>query len=74
MTPELLREAGEALYGSRWQTDLANDLGVALRTVQRWADGTRAIPDGLTDNIVELLEARGKTLVGLVGKIKRSVH
>lgn len=32
----LLVQAGEALYGPRWQTDMANALGVSDRTMRRW--------------------------------------
>ena len=38
-TPELLRKFGEALFGPRWQTDLAHELGVAARSVRRWLSG-----------------------------------
>lgn len=39
MTRDELRAAGEALYGARWQTALARELGVADRTVRRWLAG-----------------------------------
>lgn len=58
MTPDLLRAAGEALYGPRWQTPLAADLEVADRTVRRWAAGDSAIPDGVTSELRRLLVAR----------------
>lgn len=35
----LLAEVGEALYGPRWQSALARELGVTDRTVRRWASG-----------------------------------
>lgn len=35
----LLIETGEALYGPRWQSDLARDLGVSDRTMRRWVAG-----------------------------------
>jgi hypothetical protein len=38
-TPDLIRAAGEALFGSRWQTDLGDALGINRRTVQRWRAG-----------------------------------
>jgi hypothetical protein len=34
-----MRAVGHELYGERWVSALARDLGVALRTVQRWNDG-----------------------------------
>lgn len=39
MSSKLLRDAGEALYGPRWQSDLARDLHVADRTMRRWLAG-----------------------------------
>ena len=66
MNVELLRNAGEALYGSRWQAALARDLGVALRTVQRWDAGDRGIPDTLAAELVELLKTRQIVIDGLV--------
>jgi hypothetical protein len=54
----LLRRAGAALYGDRWQSPLARDLGVALRTVQRWTDGDRAPPGDLSTRLDHLLTAR----------------
>lgn len=44
MTPELLRSAGEALYGASWRAPLARDLGVSDRTIQRWLRGENQIP------------------------------
>src|SRR3954468_24767829 len=38
---ELLRRVGGALYGDRWQSDMAHVLGVNVRTVQRWLSGER---------------------------------
>jgi hypothetical protein len=40
-----LKTAAETLYGPEWQSPLAGDLGVALRTVQRWAAGDMQPPD-----------------------------
>lgn len=43
-TPELLREAGEALYGPRWQSDVARLLGVLDVRVRDWQAGRRPVP------------------------------
>jgi DNA-binding transcriptional regulator YiaG len=57
MTPELLREAGQLLYGDRWQSALADALGVRRDTVRRW--GAREnIPEGAWSDIVALVTAR----------------
>jgi hypothetical protein len=37
MTSADLHSLASAVYGSRWQSQLARDMGLALRTVQRWA-------------------------------------
>jgi hypothetical protein len=67
---ETFRQIGEALFGSNWQTTLADVLlfnpGLisvrknAVRTVQRWADGSRTVPAGVWDDLEELLTERAK--------------
>jgi transcriptional regulator with XRE-family HTH domain len=39
VSADLLRQVGEALYGARWQSPLAADLGVSDRTVRMWLSG-----------------------------------
>lgn len=72
MTPALLHEAGEALYGARWQSDLARDLGVSDRTVRRWAAGSFAVPAGVWDAIRDLLCERGLALASVRRRLKRA--
>lgn len=62
MTPDLLRDAGEALYGPRWQSALARDLGVTDRTVRRWAAGHYGLPKGLAGEIAAILKPRADEL------------
>lgn len=57
MTPDLLREIGEALDGSTWQTAQARRRNVQIRTVQRWLSGERAVPD-LRAELLADLDAR----------------
>lgn len=71
MTPTDLRRIGEALYGERWQTPLANALGVADRTVRRWVAGDSAIPDGVRDDLAALLANRATELRRLAGELRR---
>ena len=54
MTPALLAAVGKALYGPLWQSELGRNVGVATRTVQRWAAGRRPIPDDLSGELAEL--------------------
>ena len=68
MTPTQLREIGVALYGRRFASDLARDLRVAIRTVQRWLTGDRAIPSNLHSELSSLLKARAKVLHRLASR------
>ena len=49
-----LQSIGEALYGARWITALARDLGVSSRTVQRWAAGDHPLPSETLLKLAEL--------------------
>lgn len=69
MTPEELRDAGEALFGPRWQTPLAAALDVQLRTLQRWASGDRRVPPGLAQDLAGLCRDRGAVLKVLAGRL-----
>lgn len=72
MTPVLLREAGEALYGPRWQSELARALGVSDRTVRRWAAGSFAVPAGVWTTIGDMLRERGVALASVRRRLKRA--
>lgn len=54
----LLREAGEALYGPRWQTEIARALNVNDRTVRRWIAGDDEVPSGVAFDLWRLCEER----------------
>lgn len=70
MTPDLLRECGEALYGQQWQSALARDLQVADRTVRRWAAGEFGMPPGLAEEVLEVLRRRRKQIGNAIGAVK----
>lgn len=70
MSNKLLRDAGEALYGPRWQTDLAHDLGVSDRTVRRWASGVDDVPRGVYVDLLRLTQERAQVLDGLAEPLK----
>ena len=71
MTPDLLREAGEALYGPLWQSALARDMKVADRTVRRWAAGEFGIPALLASDLRNLIRSRQTRLAGTLERLKR---
>lgn len=54
----LLCEAGEALYGSRWVTEMARDLPEPRLNLQRYKDRTRAVPAALLPRVRALMERR----------------
>lgn len=62
MTPELLKAAGTALYGSRWKSDLAGALGKQYRAIHRWHLGEVPIPDGTAERLIALLGNRGLSI------------
>jgi hypothetical protein len=62
MDSNLFRRVGEALFGSRWQTDLAGALNLSDRTVRRLAAGTHEAGEGLRDDLRKLVSARRKLL------------
>lgn len=66
----LLVECGEALYGPRWQCELARALGVADRTVRRWVAGTHPVPDGLWLDLLRLTQERAAALDALGARLR----
>lgn len=69
---ETLAEAGRALYGALWQSALARDLDVTVRTMQRWAAGEFEIPDGVWPELASLCLKRSRNLVSLAKKLDPS--
>jgi len=53
-----LRKSGEALFGQRWQTDIAKALGVDSRRIRQWVKGERPLPKTIDKNILTLLQQR----------------
>ena len=68
----LLVEAGEALYGPRWQTELARDLSVADRTIRRWVAGTSEVPTGLYLDLLRLTQERAAALDALAPRLRKA--
>lgn len=65
----LLLEAGEALYGERWQSELSRDLGVSDRTMRRWAAGTTDVPVGLYVDLLRLTQERAAKLEAMAPRL-----
>lgn len=72
MRGDLLLKCGVALYGPRWQSDLARDLGVDDRTMRRWVAGDSAVPDGVNVDLLRLLTERADEIDDLIPQLKRT--
>jgi hypothetical protein len=60
---------GAALFGSRWQSEIAEALGVADRTVRRWSSGASPIPAGLAAELRAIVERRAEQLAELLRRL-----
>lgn len=67
---DILRLAGEALYGRQWQAPISRDLGVTDRTVRNWARGFNR-PADISDRMVPLLRARAERLAQIIALTER---
>ena len=67
----ILLLAGKALYGERWQSPLARDLGTTDRTLRYWYAGSHPGPSDLADRLAELLRQRGERLQIVISDIEK---
>lgn len=65
----LLAMAGQALYGPRWQAELARNLHVSQRTVQRWAKGTHTVSDENRVEIRGLLQEQMRVISDIIDAV-----
>lgn len=73
MSARLLKDTGEALYGPRWQSDLARDLDVSDRTMRRWAAGAGNLPPGVAMDLLRLCQSRAAQLGDLCDRLKEEI-
>ncbi len=66
MTPTQLIALAEAIYGpergDNWKTTIAKDLGISVRSLQRYIYGKRPIPDGIEEDLLAIAHKRAKAL------------
>lgn len=67
---ELLEKTGRALFGSRWQSEVARILDVDSRTVRRWLEGTRTPAPGVYHELLWHVVHRQDELDKLEGPLK----
>ena len=66
----LITEAGLALYGPLWQSQMARDTGHSVRTVQRWAAGTEPRAKVYAE-LLALMAARVAALGTLMQRLQK---
>jgi hypothetical protein len=72
LTPETLRAAGEALYGPRWQSELARLVDRPQSNVAEWASGARSIPVDVWPLLSTTLWLRSEAVLALAKKIDKA--
>lgn len=67
----LLVAVGQALYGTRWQSELARALGVSDRTVRGWISGRMEPRQGVYRDLLDLVRQRRDALSPLIPQLER---
>ncbi len=67
----LLREAGEALFGERWQSELSRALDVNDRTIRRWDSGEWEVPATLWKDLREVFRQRSAEMAAVRRRLPR---
>ena len=73
ITPDLLAQVGRALYGARWHTALARDLGISSRMIRFMLAGERGIHAGIVRDLVTIVEARGVEIGEVAPELRRAL-
>lgn len=69
MTSKILHDAGEALYGPRWQSDIARDLDMSDRHVRRLASGAADLSPGMAADLQRICEERMALLADVIRRL-----
>ncbi len=67
--PDLLRRIGMAVYGSAWETRMANEFGIAERRFRRMTRGDLPIPATLRDDLLRLMESHADECRDLITEL-----
>lgn len=70
----LLRLVGEALYGERWQSPLASDLGVSDRAVRYWISAVNPCPDDIGTRLLSVVVQKREAMGELEKTILQRLH
>ncbi len=72
MTREQLELAGMALFGQRWQSDIARALRVTPRQARRWIAGDAGINDRYREEIIDICIGRARHLTQIAERLRRA--
>ena len=70
---ELLRATGRALYGERFQSELAEALAINRRTIRRWLNGEDEPRSGIWVDLARLVAERSAELRDVAAALKAKV-
>lgn len=74
MTSTLLADTGRALFGERWQSELARSLDVNDRQVRRWVAGEYDPPAGVYTDLLRLVIERMGALEQVETRLRTAGH
>ena len=69
MSQQLFVRSSEALWGAQFRSEAARQLGIARSSVERYADGRRAVPARVIERLAALLVERESELAKLIPKV-----
>jgi hypothetical protein len=69
MSSKLFQASCEMLWGSQYQRAAAVQLGIGLRSVQRYDYGERTVPDKVLKHLASLLRDRQTEIDKLLPKV-----
>lgn len=69
----MLKLAGQALYGERWQKPLSRDLGVSDRMIRYWAAGSHDLPTDIADRLLAALRQRSVKVGDVIATIEQKL-
>ena len=70
MSTKLLRDAGEALYGARWQSEIAKALEMSDRHIRRLVAGDADLTPGMALDLWRLCQERAAALDTVSERLK----